>query len=130
MTAFAPVLGEQTDVNPRPEPHPCGHRDVVRHCGGCDPGAGLVIHDGRIELACMSRLSVGSHREPTNDDWCLLDRDHVVRGVPHQSVCGRYPDTPTSGALAGRPSGYRSWGFSFAERKRYMRAAGIPYPYP
>ena len=28
------------------EPNPCGHADMVRGCGGCDPGAiEFVIHD-------------------------------------------------------------------------------------
>lgn len=40
-------LAERYGIEWPPEPHPCGHREIERGCGGCDPGAiESVIEDG------------------------------------------------------------------------------------
>lgn len=42
------VAGRIVDEIPELSPHPCGHPETVRGCGGCDPGAvEFVVDDAR-----------------------------------------------------------------------------------
>lgn len=88
-----------------PEPHPCGHMERMKGCGGCDPGAIEYVRDDGsdrwVRVDADPEADAGNMDNQGEELDRLRAENERLRAAPHYCGCAWCCAKNPPGTIAG-----------------------------